>query len=104
MITAEGVGGPDYIFLSRPRIQKVRSDKRLHFTGALAKNASEEENLTGLIHNKIIITGVTITSRQSLRYQLLFFSKDGFTDSDLDKDTFIGSVEIDMSNYGRPTT
>lgn len=101
ILTARKAGGPDYILMPRTRIHKIRSDKDVHFTGALAKNESEQENLTELISNKIIIQGVAISAAQSLHFRLEFYSKDSFTDSDLDEDTFIGAVELDLTKYGR---
>jgi len=100
ILTSRGEGSPDYIIIKRPKLSVVRSDKSLNFTGALAKNESEEENLTGLVSNKIRITQVSIHSDQELHFQLQFFSKDTFTDPDLDVDTFVGAVELDLSKYG----
>ena len=99
-ITARRAGSPDHILIVSPRLATIRSDKDTHFTGSLAKNVGEEENLTGLIANRIKITEVTIHSDQPLHYQLQFFSKDTFVDSDLDYDTFVGAVELDLSTYG----
>jgi len=45
---------------------------------------------------------VSIRAAQSLHFRLEFYSKDSFTDSDLDVDTFIGAVELDLTKYGRP--
>ena len=101
ILTARGTGSPDFILVASPGLHSVRSSKGLHFTGALAKNESEQENLTGLILNKVTITGVTIHSDQPLHYLLQFFSKDTFTDSDLDEDAFVGSVELDIPTYGK---
>ena len=100
VLTARGTGSPDHILIASPRLTTVRSDKDIHFTGSLAKNASEEENLTGLLSNKIKITGITIHSDQELHFQLQFFSRDTFTDSDLDEDTFVGAVDLDVPKYG----
>lgn len=76
------------------------TDKDTHFTGAIATNAVEEENLTALVTNKIRIVGVAIQSDQQLDYRAIFFSKDSFADTDLDVDTFVGEVELDMLSYG----
>ena len=100
ILTSRGEGSPDYIIIKRPKLSVVRSDKSLNFTGALAKNESEEENLTGLVSNKILIRNVAINSVQALHFRLEFYSKDSFTDSDLDVDTFIGAVELDLEKYG----
>lgn len=101
--TLEGraVGSPDFVFIPQSRIHTIRSDKDQHFTGSLAKNASEEENLAGLEVNKIVITELSIRAKQALRFQLLFFSKDSFTDPDIDDDTFARMVNLDLSLYGK---
>ena len=101
VITARNVGNPDFILPLMKGLSVIRSDKDLHFTGALAKNASEQENLEGLKSDRITITQVNIRSEQNLHYQLLFFSKDGFTDSDLDVDSFIGAVDLNLPVYGK---
>lgn len=80
--------------------QTIASDKDSHFAGAIAQYATEEENLTGLIGNKIKITGVSIQSDQALDYRLILFSKDSFADTDLDSDKFIGELELDLPSYG----
>jgi len=100
VIIARGVGRPDFLLFPVTRIQAVRSDKDVHFTGALAKGESKQENLTGLVSNKIIIQGVSISAAQSLHLRLEFYSKDTFTDSDLDVDTFIGAIELDVPSFG----
>ncbi|GAI60977.1 unnamed protein product [marine sediment metagenome] len=101
VIIAKGVGRPDFLLFPVTRIQAVRSDKDVHFTRALAKGESEQENLTGLVSNKIIIQSVSISAAQPLHFRLEFYSRDSFTDSDLDVDTFIGAVELDLTKYGR---
>lgn len=78
----------------------LRSDKDDHFTGAIAQNAIEEESLTGLIANKVKITGVVILSDQQLDYRVILFSTDGFADADLDVDSLFNEVELDLLSYG----
>ena len=78
----------------------LRSDKDNHFTGALATNAKEDENLSGLLGNKIRIVGVALQSDQNLDYRVIFWKKDSFDDTDLDLDRFCGEVELDLPTYG----
>lgn len=78
----------------------LRSDKDDHFTGAIAQNAVEEENLTGLIANKVKVTGIIILADQQLDYRVALFSTDGFANTDLDLDTLINEVELDLLSYG----
>ena len=83
-----------------PRFHTIRTDKDTHFSGAIAQNAKEDENLTGLLNNKCRITGVSLQSDQALDYRVIFWKTDGFDDTDLDDDTFCGEVEVDLPFYG----
>lgn len=78
----------------------VKTDKDTHFTGAIVQWATEEENLGGLIANKVRITGIAIQSDQQLDYRVVLFSRDTFANADLDVDTFYTEVELDMVSYG----
>lgn len=78
----------------------LRSDKDTHFTGAIVQNAKEDENLTGLVSNKIRVTGVSIQADQNLKFKVLFWTKDTFDDIDLDEDTYCGEVELDLNLEG----
>ena len=79
----------------------MRSDKDTHFTGSIAQNAVEEESLTGLISNKVRITGIIILSDQELAYRVILYSTDAFADADLDVDSLINEFEFDLPGYGR---
>ena len=100
-LTGRASGTPDYILFPALPLRRLKSSRTLHFTTSLAKGESEQENLSGLEANRIIITRLTILSRQPLLYRLLFFSRDTFTQSDLDLDTFVGSADADLSKYGQ---
>lgn len=78
----------------------IESDKDDHFTGSLAQYYKEDENLSGLLSNKIRITGIAILSDQQLKYKALFWYKDTFDNSDLDVDEYCGEVELDLPSYG----
>ena len=78
----------------------IVTDKDTHFTGALAQYEAETENIAGLVKNKIRVRSVTILSDQQLSYRLHFYSKDTFDDADLDKDTYLGSVDLDLESEG----
>jgi len=101
VITARRIAAPDFSVLSKYPSRNIVSDADIHFTEELSKNESEQENLTGLVSNKIIIRNVAISSAQSLHFRLEFYSRDSFTDSDLDEDTFIGAVDLDIEKYGQ---
>jgi len=78
----------------------IRSDKDSNFSGSLAQYAKEDENLTGIIQNKIRIIGISMLADQNLLFKVLFWGKDTFDDSDLDVDTFTGEVEFDLATNG----
>lgn len=78
----------------------VESDKDVNFTGAIAQYAKEDEDLTGLLSNKVRIVGVSLQSDQSLHYKVLFWNKDTFDDTDLDLDAFCGEIDCDFTSYG----
>ena len=84
----------------REALYTIRSDKDTNFTGALGQYAKEDENLTGIITNKIGIYGLSIVSDQQLKYKVLLWSKDTFDDSDLDLDEFITEIDADLTVYG----
>lgn len=94
-------GGPEFVELARFPTRTIKSDSVKHFTDELEKNESEQENLSGLVSNNIIIRNVSINSLQPLHFRLEFYARDSFTDSDLDVDTFIGAVDFDIPEYGR---
>lgn len=75
---------------------KIRTDKDTHFAGAIAQNASEEENIVlpvgiqGINGNgEIIIRSIMLQADQNLSWELMFWATDGFANADLDLDTFI---------------
>ena len=100
VIVAKEIGAPDFTMLVKLPSRNVVSDANLHFTEALVKNESEQESLTGLVSNRILIRNVALNTSQLLHFRLEFYSRDTFTDSDLDVDTFIGAVELDLTKYG----
>lgn len=81
----------------------LHSDKDTHFTGAIAQDASEEENLTGLMANRIRITGIAIQSDQQLHYQVALYGNDAFGDANLDLDYFKHIIDLDLTTYGIQT-
>lgn len=78
----------------------IVSDKDVHFTLGLLTGIKEDENLTGLIANKLRITNIAIQANQNLDYWLMFWRRNAFDNPDLDIDTFIGAVELDLSTFG----
>lgn len=79
------------------KIEIVSTDKDTHFTGSIAINTQEKENLTGLATNRYMIRGVNIQSDQLLKYRLVFWGSDTFDSTDLNLDTYIDDVELDMT-------
>jgi len=100
-IISRRAGEPDFLETGKYPSMKVVSNSLQHFTEQLVKNESKRENLTGLVSNKILIRNVAINSVQALHFRLEFYSKDSFTDSDLDVDTFVGAVELNIPEYGK---
>lgn len=80
------------------KISTLRTLKGTHFTGAITRTNQETENIAGLTDNKIYIRGINVQSIQNLEYRLIFWTRNTFEDTDLDVDTFIDDVIIDMSD------
>ena len=86
--------------MSSKELQYIKSDKDTHFSGALAQNAIEIEALDfpsdwqKINVTSIIIESISIMSDQNLEWDVLLFSTDGTTDTDLDIDSF-----TDFFNY-----
>jgi len=86
---------------STSALYTLSTDPAVHFTGALAQYAKEDESLTGVLANKIKITGISIQSEQALDYYLFFWSKDTFDDATMVSDTFVGMTELDFTTWGQ---
>jgi len=100
VLISKGIGAPDFIKELRTVIYTVSSDKDIHFTGELTKNAVERENITGLRSNRIRISKISIQADQQLLFELLLYGTDKFEEADLDEDRFIASVEFNLPMYG----
>ena len=85
----------------------VKTDKDANFTDALVQNAKEDEILDKDIdeqpfeYAEFEVCQVTIVSDQQLHYELYFWSSDDFDDTDLDVDSFLGSVDLDLPVSGK---
>lgn len=79
--------------MTKGDIAYLDSDKDTHFSGALAQNAIEFENITFPSYwigiKECIIEGISIQSDQNLEWDVMLFSKSSAEDTDLDLDTFI---------------
>jgi len=81
------------------RIESISTDKDTHFTESIDQYYKEDEDISGLISNKVFIRGINIQSIQPLKYRLIFWSKENTKDStDLDNDTYISDVILDLSD------
>ncbi|MCK5601497.1 hypothetical protein KAR91_06505 [Candidatus Pacearchaeota archaeon] len=80
------------------RISILETVSTLHFTGAISQWDDETVNLTGLSDDKVFIRGVNIQSIQNLKYRLIFWKTDTFSDTDLDIDSNNDDVILDMSD------
>ena len=99
-LIARGIGAPDFVKELRTVIYPITSDKDVHFTGEIAKNAVERESLEGLRGNRIRISKISIQADQRLFFEVLLYGSDDFEESDLDNDYFIGAVELNLPIYG----
>lgn len=94
------VGGSGKLEFTNDTIESgtlvLRSDKDSNFTGEIIQNAKEDENLTGLASNKVMIKAVRIEAKEALDFVVIFWSKDTFDDTDLDSDTFIEWVRFNL--------
>lgn len=88
---------------------KIRTDKDAEFTGAIAQNAGEDENLTfpgyasAAIGNleaqaRFWVRELRIWSDQNLSWEVQFYSKDIFDDTDADLDTFLGAHQFAVAD------
>lgn len=96
-LSGEEVGGGGGI---APPVYTLRTTSTVEFTDAIVTNATEEEDIAGLVANKVRITGISILSDQQLDYRLIFFSGAAFANADPDVDTFRNEVELDLPSYG----
>lgn len=78
----------------------LTTDKDVEFIGAIILNAKADENLAGLAADKIVITDVMFEGDENLQFYLLFWGTDGFENADLDIDSFLGFVDLDIPNNG----
>lgn len=76
----------------------ITSDRTLHFTNQLVKNESENENISGLSTNTCIINGISVQSKQALIYKLMLWKKNTFNNIDMNLDTYIGCIDIDLTS------
>jgi hypothetical protein len=80
------------------KIEIYSTNKDTDFTGAIVMNDHQKLNLTGLLSNRYMVRGVNIQSIQPLKYRLIFWSSSAFDNVDLNLDTYIDDVELDMSS------
>jgi len=80
------------------KIEIVSTISTTNFTEAIAMYAQETENITGLSSNRYMVRAVNIQSIQPLKYRLIFWGKDTFDDTDLEVDSYIDDVELDMTS------
>ena len=80
------------------KISILETDKDIEFTGTITQYDHETENLTGLTDNRIFVRGVNIQADQNLKFRLIFWTKNTFANTDLDEDSYIDDVILDMSD------
>lgn len=77
----------------------IKTDKDDNFVDAIVQNAMDEENILNF-PDLAEIRHVVIESDQNLYYQLFFYRTDGFASADLDIDSFIGWINLDLATHG----
>lgn len=91
------------------RIYILETDKDTHFTGAIALNAIEYEDIgppttllpyQGLNANKITIRGINVQCTSALAFRFWVFGTDAHADADLDVDSFSDYIELDLATNG----
>lgn len=78
----------------------VRSDKDVDFINGIVLNAIDSTNLGTLIANKIRIIGVALQCIQNQHYRLVFWNSATLANADLDLDTYVGDIDLDVTIWG----
>lgn len=81
------------------QIEIFSTSSTSHFTGLIAYQGHESENIKRLSTNRYLVRGVNIQSTQPLKFLLEFYGSDTFDSSNIDTDTFIDHIELDMTSY-----
>ena len=80
--------------MSQSLSYRIRTDKDVEFTGAIAQNAAENENIVvgwADANLNLTLTGITVVSDQNLAWELDFWNSDAFgSSSNMDLDGWIG--------------
>lgn len=79
------------------KIEIITTNRTTHFTDQLLINEFENENINGLSANNCIIYGVSIQSKQALHFKLVFWKKNTFNNDDMNLDTYIGDIDLDLT-------
>lgn len=79
------------------RIFILSSNSTQHFTESLSQNEQEFENISGMVSNKVFIRGVNIQAMQNLYFRVIFWSSADGASSDLDEDSFLDYVDLDLA-------
>ena len=75
-------------------LSEVRTNKEDHFSGALSQYAVEEEDVSGLTGNQIVIREILLLADQNLDWRLYFYSTDDFANADLDVDDLLDYLDF----------
>lgn len=77
---------------AKNRSEYIRTDKDTQFIGAAALNNQLTENLVGLSRNFGVVESVTLLTQQNFDWEVCFWTRDTFSNADMDLDTFLDSV------------
>lgn len=82
------------------KISVIKTIASAHFTDSIAQNEHESENITELFSDSVYVRGVNIQTTQNLHFRLIFWNKDTFENTDLDVDSYIDHVDLDIPTNG----
>lgn len=83
---------------ARNRSEYVRSDKDVDFIGAAALNNQVTANLAGLSRNFGMVESVTLLAQQNLDWEIVFWTRNTFSNADMDLDRFLDSVVFNAAD------
>lgn len=81
-------------------LQLLSTDVNGQFNGAIAQNAKEDADIPGLPVNEVELINVSIQAKEQLRFRLFFWTRKRKDELQLDEDSFLDFVDLDLANLG----
>ena len=82
-------------------LEILSSNKNSHFTGAIALNAIEYEDIDGLVASKINIRGIYLQVKEAMLYTLWLWKDSGHANTDLNLDSNKDMINLDVGTSGK---